>query len=79
MGTELEHPLGFGENCARGTRVGEGEMGARELEPYLHGMPRKTMIELRSQSMHARQRRASIVQSRLMERDTRCRNVSDRA
>ena len=60
-GTELEHPLGLGENRAGGAGIGECEVGACELEPDLDGQPGNAVVEHRPQTVRARQRRAGIL------------------
>jgi hypothetical protein len=79
VGTDLEHPLGLGEDRAGRAGLGEREMSACELEAHLDGQPGKTVIEQRSQTVRARQRRARILRSRLMQRDVRHRHVRERA
>jgi len=79
VGTDLEHPLGLGEDRARGAGLGERKMSADELEPHLDGQPGKTVIQKRPQAVRACQRRARILRSRLVERDARCRHVRERA
>ncbi len=59
--------------------LGEREMGASELEPDLDGQPGKAVVEQRPQAVGARQRRAGILVSRLVERDAGRRHVRDRA
>ena len=77
--TELEHPLGLGENRAGRAGIGQCEMGACELEPDLDGQPGNTVVEQGPQTVRARQRRAGIFRSRLVECDARRRHVHDRA
>ena len=59
--------------------LGEREMGARELEPDLDGQPGKAVVEQRPQTVRARQRRAGILLSRLVECDARRRHMRERA
>ena len=77
--TELEHPLGLGQNRAGRAGLGQREMGARELEADLDGQPGKAVVEHRPQTVRARQRRAGILLSRLMEGYARRRHMRERA
>ena len=54
-------------------------MGACELEPDLDGQPGNAVVEHRPQTVRARQRRAGILLSRLVECDARRRHVRERA
>ena len=74
---ELEHALGLAENGAGGARVGECEVGACELEPDFDGPPREAVVEQRSQTVDARQRRSRLVAPALVECDPRRRSVHD--
>ena len=76
-GRRLEHALGLGENRAGGARFAQGEMRAGELETDLDGHPRKTMIELRPQTVGARQRRSRLPVSGLVEGDPCRRSMDD--
>ena len=76
---ELEHLLGLGEHRPGGACVGEREMGARELEPDRDGQPRNAVVEQRPQPMGARERRAGVLGSALVECDARGRHMHERA
>ena len=54
-------------------------MDARELEPDSDGFPWNAVVEHGPQAVGTCQRRADILQPRLVERDTRRRDVHDRA
>ena len=76
---KLEHALGLLRTVRAALGVAEREMGARELEPDLDGQPGDAVVEQRPQTVRACQRRAGLLRSRLVERDTRRRGVRDRA
>ena len=79
MGAEFEHLLGLGEHRAGGACVGEREMGAGELEPDLDGQPRNAVVEQGPQAMGARERRAGVLGSALVECDACGRHMHERA
>ena len=73
---ELEHALRLGEDRAGGPRVAEGEMCARQHEPYLDGHPGNRVVELRSQAVRPCQRCAYVLVSPFVECNACCRRVA---
>ena len=76
---QLEYLLGLGEHRPGRACVGEREMGARELEPDRDGQPWNAVVEQRPQPMGARERRAGVLGSAVVECDPGGRHMDERA
>ena len=78
MPGRLEHCFGLSERRAGSGRLTERKMQARELEPDADGFPRNAVVEHGPQAVGTCQRHADTLRPRLVERDTRRRDVHDR-